>query len=140
VTAYRSAPPASRLPPPAPWWRIARAWVDGTLRRLARRSAGRKERRLARLVRELDADIISAQSRGDVQWSRYRSLQIELSSLSTRELRAIQERLFGEETFLVHGELVENLARYLCAVPEAREQSSLAGILAAIDAREEAAE
>lgn len=34
---YRTAPRAPLQFPPAPWWRLLRAWANGTLRRLRMR-------------------------------------------------------------------------------------------------------
>ncbi len=35
MTAYRSSPRRAPLPfPKTPWWRLLRAWADGTLMRL----------------------------------------------------------------------------------------------------------
>lgn len=37
MSAYRQPPASISLPKPAPWWRILRAWLTGSLRRYAAR-------------------------------------------------------------------------------------------------------
>lgn len=40
MSPYRSPPPRPRPAPRAPWWRLVRAWVDGTLERIDDRRRG----------------------------------------------------------------------------------------------------
>lgn len=41
ASVYRTAPLEPRRAPRAPWWRLLRAWADGTLQRLRERRAPR---------------------------------------------------------------------------------------------------
>jgi hypothetical protein len=80
VDAYRKAPALLSVAPPAPWWRLLRAWAGGTLKRL---HAARLRRGWAVYWRTLDS-YDRADTLGRVSyWSDVTAARVALWSTGT---------------------------------------------------------